>query len=75
MTDDEMAEVLRAKGWRIQPPLTQANCSHHRARGSSGAGTAGFFSEWWCLDCGKYSRYESAPTPEQLRIMSMQPSN
>lgn len=61
MTDDEMAAALRAKGWRIQPPLTQDNCPHHNQRGSCGMGTAGYISEWWCMDCGKHSRIEGPP--------------
>jgi hypothetical protein len=71
MTDDEMVATLRAKGWRIQPPLTQENCPHHNTRGSCGAGAGGYKSEWWCLDCGKRTTTEVLPTEQQKAMMSL----
>ena len=60
MTDEEMATALRAKGWRVQVPLTKENCKHPNRIGtgmlcSSGASRM----SWYCRDCGASYEYES----------------
>lgn len=53
MTNEEMAAELRKAGWRIQEPLTQANCKHPNMVGSGGVGSDGSgFTESRCLACG-----------------------
>lgn len=71
----DMAAELRKAGWRVSPPLTQANCKHPNTRGSAQCGPTGFISEWWCLDCGYRSKSESAATLEQATFMNRQPQN
>lgn len=75
MTDEQMAAALRARGWRVRPPLTQDNCPHTNTRGSIQCGVDGFVSEWWCIDCGKHNKSVSLPTREQWSIMSAIPMN
>lgn len=56
----EMAEALRAAGWRVQEPLK--NCSHTNRSGSGinmpdGSG----YWEWWCPDCDARERRDFPP--------------
>ena len=62
MTNEEMAAKLRAAGWRVKEPLTQANCRHPNARGSGALGSDGSgYSESRCPDCGWHSKSEWGP--------------
>lgn len=51
MTNEKMATELRKAGWRVQPPLTVANCEHPRRQGMSDIPTE---RSWirTCLDLG-----------------------
>lgn len=56
---EAMAAELRAAGWRVQEPLTQANCPHPNMRGSGGMSEDGSgYSESYCMACGYRSRSE-----------------
>lgn len=62
MTNEEMAAELRKAGWRVQEPLTQANCRHPDMRGGGGLSCDGSgFSESYCMACGYKSRNEWGP--------------
>jgi hypothetical protein len=64
MTNEEMAAELRKAGWRVQEPLTQANCKHRNMQGSGGISCDGSgFSESRCMACGYHSRSEWGPPP------------
>lgn len=72
MTHEDMARVLRAAGWRVQPPLTQENCKHERRMGSGTACShgGGGFMEWSCPDCGKHERIDFLPNPDRVRVQA-----
>lgn len=63
MTHDEMALELRNAGWRVEEPLTQANCRHPNKMGSGGVSADGSgFSTWHCGACGASGRSEWGPS-------------
>jgi len=63
MTNEEMASELRKAGWRVEEPLTQANCKHPRMAGSGGISEDGSgYQESYCLACGYRNRTEWGPT-------------
>jgi len=63
MTNEEMAAELRKAGWRVDEPLTMANCKHPNMRGSSGMSCDGSgHQESYCMACGFRSRHEWGPT-------------
>jgi hypothetical protein len=73
MTDDEMASELRSKGWRVQEPLTQANCTHPNKIGTGSCGSDGSsHTEWWCAACGAHERHETPPRANHLGIVLTQ---
>jgi hypothetical protein len=54
MTDQEMADELRAKGWTVKAPVDQATCKHLHRDGigsASSDGSSSFIGH--CMDCGK----------------------
>lgn len=62
MTNEEMAAELRKAGWRVQEPLTKANCRHPHMRGSSGLSCDGSgYSCSVCPDCGYRSEHNWPP--------------
>jgi len=64
MTDDEMVSALRAKGWRIQPPIDPKTCKHPQARGSGSLSSDGASkSDGYCPDCGASWHQETAGDP------------
>jgi len=68
MTDEEMAAALRANGWRVKEPLTQANCRHPRMQSSGticsdGSGS----SRGYCPDCGYTYDESHGPNPNYVR--------
>lgn len=63
MTNEEMAAELRKAGWRVDEPITQANCEHPQMTGSGGMSCDGSgYQESFCLICGYRSRSEWGPT-------------
>jgi hypothetical protein len=65
--NEEMAELLRAAGWRVAPPLTIENCPHTYAYGSGSIGHDGSgHSDWFCPACGKHS---SQTFPASVRTL------
>lgn len=70
MTNQEMAETLRKAGWRVQEPLTQANCKHPNLMGSGGMSCDGSgFSESRCSACGYHSRSEWGPNKDMPLVL------
>lgn len=67
MTDEEMIMVLRAKGYRVQPPIDQKTCKHPRLRGSGMIGCDGASkSEGYCQDCGYNYSHETPGDPNYV---------
>jgi len=61
MTNEEMAAELTKAGWRVQPPLTQANCPHTNMRGTMSTGIDGSGSSDMYCDCGYRSKRSWGP--------------
>ncbi len=60
MTNEEMAAELIKAGWRVQSPLTKANCKHPRKQGSGMLGSDGSSKmSWFCPDCGDSHEFSS----------------
>jgi len=69
MTNEEMASELRKAGWRVDEPLTQANCKHPNMRGSGGMSADGSgHQESYCMACGYSQRIEWGPTGIQKLV-------
>lgn len=67
MTDDEMVSALRAKGWRVSPPLTPETCKHPYMRGSASVAADGSgHSEGYCPDCGYRYRHDMPGDPTRV---------
>lgn len=70
MTNEEMAAELRKAGWRVQEPLTQANCKHPNMQGSGGVSVDGSgHSRSFCPACGYSQRFEWGPRTENLEVV------
>jgi len=55
MTDQQMAESLRAKGWKVEEPWTKENCKHpgeYRIGSGGQAMNGSGFMNWSCRRCG-----------------------
>jgi hypothetical protein len=63
MTNDEMATELRKAGWRVEEPLTQANCKHPNMQGTGGVSSDGSgHIESYCVACGFKNNNGWGPT-------------
>jgi hypothetical protein len=71
MTDDEMLTALRAKGYRIQPPIDQNTCKHPRMRGQGSMSSNGASkSSGFCPDCLYSYEHETPGDPNYLEPIS-----
>lgn len=73
MTDSEMADALKAKGWTVAEPWTKENCKHppHMKIGSGSAGCDGSSSgSWHCRACGKSEKWSTPADPKRVQQMA-----
>lgn len=62
-TPEQMADALRAAGWKVFPPVDQKKCTHPHRQGFgwvSADGSSG--GDWHCPDCGASDAYSSPPS-------------
>ena len=76
MTLEEMAEALRAAGWRVQGPVDQKTCKHLLRRETGSVRSDGYSRvSGYCPECGASWDRETPAQPQEPFDISMQPRN